>query len=469
MRRFVHLSAALVLFTGLTSIAAIGPLASSALAASPTVTISCTTPDSCTVHGSGFTPSGTVLAQGYASSTLFSSSYLTASPAQKVCTGGLHPYCYWVGGFINARLPVDTGLACGATAAGTARYTDETTGLAASAPVTWVGPCLTPTTTTLVMPTTVDTGWTGFANVSVAAGSTYVSSGTVTITVNGVTFCSYPASGAGCTLANLPAGTDHVQAAYSGSSAPPYEPSSASATVTVLPTNPSVPQMSQNWAGYEATGDTFNSVSANWTVPAANCGIGEVSVSATWVGIDGDPNANDNTGPEQIGTDSNCGTFTLPGTSIYWAWWQMNQPGLKGWPHFIGGPGAGSYPVAAGDLMTATVKSTGVPGQYTMTLEDHTQGDWTYSTTQTNPAATGMTAECIEEQPAVLGLPLTNFGSVHFSQCQTAGSNGVATPIWDHPNNDITMTDASGTTTKASVSTPLSNDGTDFTVTWMHS
>jgi hypothetical protein len=71
-------------------------------------------------------------------------------------------------------------------------------------------------------------------------------------------------------------------------------------------------------------------------------------------------------------------------------------------------------------------------------------------------------------QPAI-GAPLwdesriatlTNFGIVTFNQCNATGSDGVATPIWDHPNVAVNM--ASGSTLKATVS-PLSDDGTSFT------
>jgi hypothetical protein len=384
--------------------------------------------------------------------------------------GGVEPVCHGVGGgTFTAALPVDYAIACNATADGTVRYTDVSSGVAASQPVTWVGPCTSPTTTTLSIPSTVDTGWTAGVNPArVSAGPTVVTSGTVTISVNGAFSCSYTAGTAsGCATANLPAGTDQVEASYSGSTIPPYDASSTTETVTVLPAHPSGTENSENWAGYEASGDTFTYVSASWTVPAAQCGILEVSTSSTWVGIDG--GTGDSTGPEQIGTDCNCGAFTTPGTSTYWAWWQMNQPGLKGWPHWIGGPGSSSWPVYPGDRMTASVTATGAPGQHTLTIDDESE-DWPQpcSVTETNAAATGVTAECIEEQPAALGLPLTNFGSVTFSQCKVAGSNGAATPIWDHPNTADTMTDASGATTKASVS-PLSEDGTQFTVTWDHS
>ena len=68
------------------------------------------------------------------------------------------------------------------------------------------------------------------------------------------------------------------------------------------------------------------------------------------------------------------------------------------------------------------------------------------------------------EQPSDGGLPLSNFGSVTFTQANATGSNGSATPIWDHPDLAVDMTTS---THKATVSPP-SNDGTQFTITWLH-
>jgi hypothetical protein len=296
-----------------------------------------------------------------------------------------------------------------------------------------------------------------------------VTAGTITITANGNFVCSYSAGAqAGCSSNSLPAGTDQVQASYSGSAASIYDASSAAATVTVLQVHPPMQQQSTNWAGYAATGETFTRVSATWTVPKANCGSvfgpgggDSLSNSATWIGIDGD-----GTAPvEQIGTYSECVPVT---TGNYQAWWEM-YPGPT---HYIG-LGTNNYPVSPGDVMRATVAATGVPGQYTLTIANESE-NWPsgpYTTTQTNAAAPGGSAECIEEQPSLdFGLPpmnLTNFGSVTFNQCMVTGSNGIDTPIADHPNAALTMTDASGATTKATVS-PLSNDGKDFTVTWLH-
>jgi Peptidase A4 family len=451
-------AAVVLLAVGASSLAAVGPLASPALAASPQVTITCTAPSHCTATGTGFTPSGQVAELAATGSGTFSSSYLTASAPTPVCVTGVKPACRLIGGgAFTAPLPVDYGLACDATAAGTVSYTDVKSHAVVTKHVTYVGPCPQPTTTTLSVPSTIDTRWTSPFPATVSAGSTFVFSGTITITVNGSTFCSYTlGTGSGCTGANLPAGTDQIQATYSGSAEPRYDPSSASATVTVLPVHSPVAAKSGNWAGYVAVGDTFTSVSATWTVPAANCSFGTVSYSSTWVGLDGFA---DNP-VEQIGTDSNCAFF---GLGEYHAWWEV----YPGGPTLIGDLGlTDDDPVYPGDVMSASVTATSTPGTFVLTIEDRSQV-WSYTTTQSDPGATGTSAEWIEEQPSG-GVQLTNFGSVTFSQCMVTGSEGggIALPIWDHPNSALTMAD--GSTTKATAS-PLSDDGTQFTVTFLHS
>jgi hypothetical protein len=434
---------------------AVAAQAAPALAAvSPQVTITCTATNNCTASGTGFTPSGQVKVQALAGTSAFYSSTLTASAPTEVCSGGLKPHCDEVGGgSFTAALPVDYGLVCDATAAGTMEYTDAGSGLTVSKPVTWTGPCVTPTTTALSIPSTVDTGWSAVNPASVTSGSTAVTSGTVTISVNGTSVCSYTAgASSGCTLGNLPAGTDQVQASYSGSTIPPYDPSSTSATVTVLQVQPTENATSTGWAGYAATGGPYTKASGSWIVPAANCGNAVATDSASWVGIDGWGGST----VEQIGTDSNCTLFN----ASYWAWYEM-YPGA---PVVIGAVPA-NYPVYAGDSMTASVTATGTAGTYDLTIEDNTQG-WVYSTTQSVSGATGGSAECIEERPAAAGLPLADFGSVTFTGCEAATGSGSLRPIWDYPNVAVNMDDSSGTQL-ATVSS-LSGDGTQFTVHWLN-
>lgn len=449
-----RLAAFTVLFAGLSGIAVFGWNASSAFAAAPTITVSCPSGGNCNVQGSGFTPGGQVLVQSSAGSTVVSSYYVVASDSTEICSL-LKPVCHVIGGGnFTTVLPADSSLPCGATAAGTVRVTDTSSGFSVTNPVTLIAACSIPTTTSLSLPSTVDTGWAGSINPArVSAGSTAVTSGTVTITVNGTTFCTYNAGAAsGCTVANLPVGTDTVQAFYSGSAVPWYAPSSTTATVAVLAVSPSVASSSANWAGFVDSSDTYSAVSGSWTVPMASCGsfpFGDAaSSSATWVGIDG----NTNNTVEQIGTDSNCVAWT----GEYHAWWEM-APGA---PVVID---IFSHPVHPGDSMTASVVSTGSPGTFTLALSDATQ-HWTYSTTQSLASAVGGSAEWITEQPSAGGIPLTNFGSVTFTQARATGSNGLSTPIWDHANLAVSMV---GATTKAAPSS-LSSDGSQFSISWLH-
>ena len=454
-RRVVMLAVALALPL------AVAAQASPALAVevSPQVTITCASPTNCTASGTGFTPGGQVQVQATAGTTVFSSSSLvTSAPTRQCVTDPLgKPICLEVGGgAFTAALPVDYGLICNTTAAGTVRYADVSSGKAVSEPVTWTGPCVQPTTTTLSIPSTVDTGWSAVNPASVTAGTAYVTSGTITITVNGTTVCSYTAGASpGCTL-NLPAGDDQVDASYAGSAIPPYDPSSASVTVNVLQVQLADQTDDQDrWAGYADTDGTtfYTAVSGSWIVPAPNCGNAIDTMSATWVGIDGTGN---NSGTvEQTGTSSNCVLF---GAS-YSAWYEMYPSDPVTLP--------ANDPVYAGNQMSASVTATG-DGSFTLTITDNSAG-WTFSTTQTNINAQQASAECIEERPDDLGLPLADFGSVTFTGCEATAGNGnaagAATPIWDHRYEPFELTN--GGTVQA-VASPLSDDGTQFTVTWLH-
>jgi Peptidase A4 family len=220
-----------------------------------------------------------------------------------------------------------------------------------------------------------------------------------------------------------------------------------------------VPISNSSWAGYADTGETYTSVSGSWTVPNASCGLGQVESAATWVGIDG---ANESIGPEQIGTDSNCAVLG----GEYWAWYEMAPNG----PALISSPTGDG--VEAGDVMNASVQYSGTNASgeecYDLQIMDTTRWSNPFSTTQCMAGAIGGTAEWIEEDPSDGGFPLTPFGSVTFTNCQAGGSDAAVygAPIWYHPNSVWTMSNPGGAA--ASVS-GLSDDGSQFTVTWQHS
>jgi hypothetical protein len=196
---------------------------------------------------------------------------------------------------------------------------------------------------------------------------------------------------------------------------------------------------STNWAGYSATGSTFQSVSATWKQPSVSCTSTD-AYSSFWVGLDGDGS---NT-VEQTGTDADCSS----GKPVYYAWYEM-------YPKF---PVNLSLAIRPGDTISASVTTDG-NGNFTLTIRDTTTAK-SFTTTQKLKHARLASAEVIAEAPSSGGvLPLADFGSVGFSAATVNGQ-----PIGSFNPDPITM--VSGSTVKASTST-LSR-GTSFSVTWKH-
>lgn len=197
---------------------------------------------------------------------------------------------------------------------------------------------------------------------------------------------------------------------------------------------------SVNWAGYAAAGAAgqFTSVSTSWTQPAVTCNATN-TFSSFWVGLDGDGT---NT-VEQTGTEADCSN----GAAAYSGWWEM----------FPNAPVFYNNPVAPGDQMSASVTANG-NGNFTLTLSDATQ-NWSQTTQQTNANAQLGSAEVIAEAPSNgTVLPLSNFGTVTFSN---ATVNGAA--IANSGAASLTMVSQGGITE----ATPSAvTGGNSFTVTW---
>ncbi len=152
-----------------------------------------------------------------------------------------------------------------------------------------------------------------------------------------------------------------------------------------------------NWSGYVAQGDTYSSVTSNWTQPAVVCS--SKGIVSFWVGLDG---WGDST-VEQTGSGVDCRT----GTPQYYAWWETFPTNSQ--QTYAG------VAVEPGDAMSASVTVTGA--KYSLTISDSTQ-DWTRTTLAAAPAgATNATAEVVAEaaslNTAVTQLP--NFGSATFT------------------------------------------------------
>ena len=199
---------------------------------------------------------------------------------------------------------------------------------------------------------------------------------------------------------------------------------------------------SDNWAGYAATGGTFTDVSSSWVQPAVNCGS-EDTYSSFWVGLDGDGTDS----VEQTGTEADCSG----GQAYYSSWYEM-------YPAY---PVNYDDPIYPGDSMTASVDTDG-SGDFTLTLTDNSEG-WTETQNQYSADAQDGSAEVIAEAPYSNGvLPLSDFGTVDFTDSTVNGS-----PLGDS-NPDYIDLVSDGGTTEATTS-GLDGSGEDFSVTWQSS
>jgi hypothetical protein len=215
---------------------------------------------------------------------------------------------------------------------------------------------------------------------------------------------------------------------------------------------------STNWAGYTAetslaspTSSSVGEVSGQWTVPTVTCTLRTTSYSASWVGIDG---YSDNT-VEQTGTEQDCNR----GRAQYYAWYEL----YPAYSYEV------SLPVKAGNIVTADVKYIG-NNSFTLTLVNKSTNQ-TFTTTKVASGALRESAEWVAEAPAnFFGiLPLSNFGTEMFSNALATINNTTGTisnTAWQ--NQPINMVTSSGLQNKATTS-PLSTDGSGFSVTWIHS
>ncbi len=201
---------------------------------------------------------------------------------------------------------------------------------------------------------------------------------------------------------------------------------------------------SQNWSGYAAHTKTYKKVSASWVQPTAHC-TSSRTFSSFWVGLDGF-NLNSQT-VEQTGTEVDC----VSDHARYFGWYEM-------FPDF---PVNFSNTVHAGDHFTGSVTFNG-SGHYTLVLKDITRG-WSHTVHKTRTNAKHSSAEVVAEAPSSTTgiLPLTNFGTAHFSNARVNGvAMGRANPT------KIIMVNGSG---RAKVSVSALAGGTAFSVKWLHS
>jgi hypothetical protein len=203
----------------------------------------------------------------------------------------------------------------------------------------------------------------------------------------------------------------------------------------------STPLIFWTWAGYDATGGGFTSVTASWVEPSVPASSSAES-AAFWVGLDGHGSST----IEQIGTD----VVSHNGIVYHFAWYEMfPNPTIP-----IDG-----MTVMPGDQMTATVTSDGT-GTFTLTIVNHTRNHL-FTTTQRNGVTDPFSAEVIAEAPGLPAggghYPLAHFGSISFTNCAFNGQ-----PLSAFDLNKINMVSEDGVA--LATSSVLGSDGASFTV-----
>ncbi len=209
-----------------------------------------------------------------------------------------------------------------------------------------------------------------------------------------------------------------------------------------------------NWSGYADSPGSYTEASGSWVQPKVTCPKAKLGYAAFWVGIDGFTSQT----VEQTGTEAAC----VGKQTTYDAFYEL-------YPAAAVVLDSSSYPVLAGDTLTASV-SAGAGSVFTISLSS--SRGWAFTTTGSAPSAAESSAEWIAEAPSLCiltycsVLPLAKFGTVDFTGA-SATSGGTTGSISAFTDERIVM-DKRNKVVKASPS-PLSPDGSSFSDTWSHS
>ena len=211
-------------------------------------------------------------------------------------------------------------------------------------------------------------------------------------------------------------------------------------TVTQPGTPASVTSSSSNWSGYAASGGTFTSVTATWTVPTVSAT--SPGADATWVGIGGLESQD----LIQAGTQA-----MVDGTGVaYTAWIEMLPQSSRDVP----------LSVTAGDSVTVAITQQS-GNDWLIAMKNNSTGG-TYNVT-VQYSSSKSSAEWVQEAPSVgRGLvSLDQFGTVQF-RAASAVRDGKTMTLSGLGAKAITMINGQGQTI-AQPST-IGSDGSSFTV-----
>ncbi len=228
--------------------------------------------------------------------------------------------------------------------------------------------------------------------------------------------------------------------------------------------------VSANWAGYAVTDASksalLHRVAGTWVQPAGQCVQGQETYSVTWVGLGGFNQGSK--ALEQTGTAVDC---TTSGRAAYSAWFELVPAA----------PVTMKLAVHPGDTIAASVAQKA--DQTILTVRDLT-AHTAKTAVRTISAPDLSSAEWIVEAPSLCftsthctPLPLTNFGTVSFSNASVSSSQSQTSAI-DARSLKVTRLElrdysqgpgrryAASVTPASGIASPLSAAGNAFTVTW---
>lgn len=212
-------------------------------------------------------------------------------------------------------------------------------------------------------------------------------------------------------------------------------------TDTGVPTAASAVSTSTNWSGYSATGGTFTSVTATWTVPTVSATT--AGADATWVGIGGI----DSRDLIQAGTEASVSG----GAVSYDAWIEMLPASSK----------PISLSVNPGDSVTVSITEKSA-GQWAIALKNNTTGGAYNANVQY--ASSHSSAEWVQEAPSVGRgtVPLDDFGTLKIEGA-SAVRDGRTMALANLGAQAITMINGN----RQPIATPsvIGSDGASFAVT----
>jgi peptidase A4-like protein len=228
--------------------------------------------------------------------------------------------------------------------------------------------------------------------------------------------------------------------------------------------------VSSNWSGYvagasdtAATATSFATVAGRWVQPKVSCTSGRQSASAFWVGLGGSSETSQ--ALEQIGTEADC---NASGKATYSMWYELVPAGsvpikLKVLPGNV----ITASVAVQGTKVTVQIRNVSRRTKFTKVLRmsspDTSSAEWVAEA----PSACNSRGRCVV-------LPLTNFGTVSFTQATAIGNahhGTISDPAWTAAPielvSDPSVARRTGSTAlDNAVPSALSPVGTSFTVAY---